>query len=275
MLTRFEAKIRSLEEWHRLREDWPRLFDPITADEIVESIARNGLTDPFTGYIDGAGVRIESKNYWETIIAAGLNSRQRAAILVLRELMRGRHPPTSVYASEAVSPLGRQLKTHLADCVCSEYLPTSKERKEFPDVLHQDIMNMSFRDESFDIYLSCDVLEHVPDLFRSIREAWRIVKPGGVFMGTVPFAAGKRKTVVRAKLDDGEIVHLMEPLFHDNPTRPEEGSLVFHIPAWDFFSLCREAGFEDAYMHLILSRAHGVISTDPSAFVMVFVATKA
>lgn len=36
-------------------------------------------------------------------------------------------------------------------------------------------------DETFDIVLCCDVLEHVDDLERVIREISRVLKPGGVF----------------------------------------------------------------------------------------------
>ena len=42
--------------------------------------------------------------------------------------------------------------------------------------MHQDVQALSFSDDSFDIYVSCEVLEHVPDMDRAISEAARILK---------------------------------------------------------------------------------------------------
>ena len=175
-----------------------------------------------------------------------------------------------VYASEAISPLAQRLQEYLQDdFVGSEYLPTESDRKQHPNVLHQDIHNLSFDDDSFDAYISCDVLEHVPDLRQAINEAARILKPGGVFIGTVPFAPGRQDTIVRARMTDDGIEHLEEAQYHGNPTRPEEGALVFQVPAWDFMDHCREAGFEDPCLRLVLSRKHGVFAKGTS-FVITF-----
>ena len=41
--------------------------------------------------------------------------------------------------------------------------------------------NMPFESESFDVVICCDVLEHVDDLEKTIHEAARVLKPGGMF----------------------------------------------------------------------------------------------
>ncbi len=41
---------------------------------------------------------------------------------------------------------------------------------------------LPFRDASFDLVYCCDVLEHVRDLDRSIAEAARVLKPGGLYL---------------------------------------------------------------------------------------------
>lgn len=41
---------------------------------------------------------------------------------------------------------------------------------------------LPFPDASFDIVSCCDVLEHIPDWQAAIREAARLLKPGGVFL---------------------------------------------------------------------------------------------
>ena len=50
-----------------------------------------------------------------------------------------------------------------------------------------DISNMdTVQDESVDCVIACDVLEHVPDHMKGIREIYRILKPGGYCILTVP-----------------------------------------------------------------------------------------
>jgi SAM-dependent methyltransferase len=41
-------------------------------------------------------------------------------------------------------------------------------------------------DESFDIVIACDVLEHVPSDLAAMRELHRILRPGGTAILTVP-----------------------------------------------------------------------------------------
>ena len=51
-----------------------------------------------------------------------------------------------------------------------------------------DALNLPFDDDSFDVVLISEVLEHVPEDARAIAELTRILKPGGVAAVTVPRA---------------------------------------------------------------------------------------
>lgn len=55
-----------------------------------------------------------------------------------------------------------------------------------PDVLWDGSV-MPFEDESFDVVISTEVLEHVPNPDSYLREVKRVLKPGGMFFFTVPF----------------------------------------------------------------------------------------
>lgn len=55
-----------------------------------------------------------------------------------------------------------------------------------PDFLWNGI-TMPFEDNCFDVVISTEVLEHVPDPDRYLLEVKRVLKPGGKFFFTIPF----------------------------------------------------------------------------------------
>lgn len=50
-----------------------------------------------------------------------------------------------------------------------------------------DVMSMPFKDSSFDCVFCFETIEHVKNPFIAIAEIKRILKPGGVFIGSTPF----------------------------------------------------------------------------------------
>ena len=65
----------------------------------------------------------------------------------------------------------------------------------------------------------------------------------------------------------------MEPEFHGDPVHPEQGSLVYQIPAWNLLDQARQAGLRDPAIHWIAAPSYGVLGQELPA-VMVFVAQR-
>src|SRR4030095_5272548 len=53
-----------------------------------------------------------------------------------------------------------------------------------------DMQRMSFADSSIDLIIHSDTLEHVPDSKAALKESWRVLKPGGHLVYTVPIVIG-------------------------------------------------------------------------------------
>ena len=80
------------------------------------------------------------------------------------------------------------------------------------NVLSQDLTQLTFDDDSFDLVISEDVLEHVQDLRRALSEVRRVLRVGGHFIFTIPYN-DTHKTRIRARLDaDGKVREIFPPV---------------------------------------------------------------
>lgn len=192
--------------------------------------------------------------------ACQLNTRQRVIAARVRQFVAARAGARAdVYLMEQVTPIFAWLKDNVAGArfVGSEYLGPSLAGGAVRDgVRHEDVERLSFPDAAFDLVVSDDVLEHVNDPLRALREVLRVLRPGGVLLLTVPFDPASDANVRRAELSGGGVKHLLPAVYHGNPVS-QEGSLVFTDFGWELLAQIREIGFRDVAMHLYWSRAHG------------------
>jgi len=155
-----------------------------------------------------------------------------------------------VYAMESVTSFFAYLNGKYPEwrVVGSEFMGPDIESGTYIDgIRHEAVESLSFVSESLDLIVSNDVFEHVPDLIRGLGECARVLRPGGRLSFTIPFHYRADSTVRRARINNGVVEHLADPVYHGNPVS-EDGSLVFHDIGWDVLDICRTAGFRDAYV---------------------------
>lgn len=107
----------------------------------------------------------------------------------------------------------------------------------FPDILSgsihevhgcrsENIENLSFENDMFDIFISQDVLEHIFNPRQAFKEIHRVLKKGGAHIFTVPIVNKAKKSFIRAERSlNGKITYRAESVFHGNPI-DNQGSLV-------------------------------------------------
>ncbi len=264
----FEQAFSDLRSWREWLTQNPWCLRPEYREAVIASIRHHGFEAPWQGHAAPGEIDIDPANLRESLVFKGLNSRCRAVVQLISRA--GLPESASVYAPESVTPLATLLKSRFSSFVGSEYLPTENEKKSFPGTRHEDVQALSFTTASLDLYVSCEVMEHIPSPGEALKEAARVLRPSGTFLATFPFRIVDEATVVKAVLENGTVRFLTEPEYHGNPVDPQ-GSLVFQIPGWDIIPLALQSGFSRAEMVMVSSRRHGTIAELPIA---VFRATR-
>jgi SAM-dependent methyltransferase len=257
------------------RFDWRSLLRRFTAGPEQAALPGKPLTGtcPVCGR---SGVRFHpfTDNLRESgaCSSCGASNRQRQMALMLRRELRQRPrgrlalpAQLRLYSAEASGAL----HAALADApghVCSEYWGTAyASGTTVNGIRHEDLQQLSFDDASFDIVLSSDVLEHMPDAYCAHREIFRVLRRGGRHIFTVPFR-GAPCDDVRAKLVPSGIEYLAEPLYHGDPVRPGEGVVVWRIFGEEMFSHLQDIGFA-AMMVRLHEPQFGIIGDSALVFI--------
>jgi SAM-dependent methyltransferase len=235
--------------YEKFDPDQPSFFDH-ALDEIISNHALQEGQLPGFCNLSGTATyfAVTDSNLRENIIANSSRSinRYRQMVCAL-SLALFDHPYASlvditlyinhknlkVYTAEANSSFFSYLKQYLRPELLfySEYFGDEYKSGELVNgIPHQDLQATSYGDEAFDIILTTDVFEHIPDALKAEREVVRILKKNGIYCFSVPVGGYYEKDIVLADLDEhGQIRYYAEPQYHGDPVRPEEGILVFRI----------------------------------------------
>jgi SAM-dependent methyltransferase len=106
---------------------------------------------------------------------------------------------------------------------------------EYGTSTQQNIEKMTYEDNSFDLLLHSETLEHVNDSAAAADECRRVIKPSGLVLFTVP-VIWSRATRRRADAEGDAIEHLLEPSYHG---RQDAGYLVVYEYGRDLDAVLR------------------------------------
>jgi SAM-dependent methyltransferase len=121
--------------------------------------------------------------------------------------------------------------------------------KERDGIRCEDLRDLTFQDDAFDLVISSDIFEHVRDPMRAFAEVFRVLRPGGFHIFSVPLRwPFPPRTKARVDWSGPEDVFLCPPTYHGSPTDPE-GSLVYTDFGMDLPEELRGVGFVTQVHH--------------------------
>lgn len=208
-------------------------------------------------------------------VSCGATNRQRQVAWALLKLLS--HGPGGslsklstlkirIFHAEAAGPIHEALVGNPSYC-CSEFIGYDRLPGEAVEgTRHEDVQDLSFADNSFDLVITTDILEHVPDPYRAHREIFRALRMGGSHLFTVPFLHAEMLDQERCRVGaDGEITHLLEPQYHHDPLR-DGGALVYRLFAMEMLVRLAQIGFTTT-MYDARSPRHGIYGNNAFVFV--------
>lgn len=167
----------------------------------------------------------------------------------------------TVYELSARGPLVRYLNRKCKNLTTSEFYPHVKLGDSYNGVLCQDVQNLTFESNSFDLATSTDVFEHVPNDVLGLKNIYRVLKPGGKAIFTVPLCG--EITVQRAMCtDSGKIEHILPPEYHGDPIASTGKILAFRNYGYDLLDLLSSVGFKTSKIASPLSSIYWGIKRD-------------
>lgn len=134
-----------------------------------------------------------------------------------------------------------------------------------PNYFNINLEKIDFKNESFDIVLTSDVMEHVRNCDSAHAEIYRILKPRGVYIFNVPYNENSQENIKLVDTSTDQDEFLCKPQMHGDPL--SGGILAYRVFGRELISKLEKIGFRVEFLRI----------EQPSSLVIngdVFVATK-
>jgi 2-polyprenyl-3-methyl-5-hydroxy-6-metoxy-1,4-benzoquinol methylase/GT2 family glycosyltransferase len=119
------------------------------------------------------------------------------------------------------------------------------------NITNQNLEELTFADNTFDIVITSDVMEHVRLDDKAHQEIKRVLKPGGAYLFTVPHFRQTRETLVRVAVvdpaDPTKDQFLMQKEYHGDANSEECRALSYRAYGTDLDERLQELGFSVDY----------------------------
>ncbi|MDA7422540.1 class I SAM-dependent methyltransferase [Tritonibacter multivorans] len=133
--------------------------------------------------------------------------------------------------SPADRSISSVMRREAANYVGTQYWPDRKAGQFYDGYRCENLEQLTFEDETIDLHVHLDVLEHVNSPKACFEEMERTLRPGGKIIFTTPVAIDKAKTERRALYTESGVQHLFEPEYHGNPISDQGALVTFHYGA--------------------------------------------
>lgn len=196
-------------------------FSPVLWPELVDEW---GLSPEEHSYVD--------RQQGQRCATCGASLRSRAlAMAILRTL--GARGPLTAFVRSVRGRLLRVLEVNGAGELSPVF--ARKRRHELRSYPELDMMAMNLPDDTYDLVIHSDTLEHIPDPVKGLSECLRVLKPGGACCFTVPTIVGR---LTRSR--DG-----LPPSYHGNESERPDDYLVRTEYGADAWRHVLQAGFAE------------------------------
>jgi len=152
----------------------------------------------------------------------------------------GVNPPIRLYDTQPpfhYEPCAYPIPEYLGLCDWIE-LHLSSYKPDLPlgtmlsqTIANQNLERLTYPDAYFDIVITSDVMEHVRLDDKAHGEIARVLKPGGIYLFTVPHNWEWERNLIRVRVDDpGRLendVHVLPPEYHGDANGDGTGILAF------------------------------------------------
>lgn len=187
--------------------------------------------------------------------------RERAVALVLKRLLPEWQHVRIHESSPSPRGVSELLRKYCKNLIQTQYYPDVPSG-EFKDGFRcENLEKTTFPDEHFDVVISQHVMEHVFDPAAVYRDVWRTLRPGGLYIHSVPIYKTMVHTVQRTALDPvtKEFIYIKEPVYHHNPAS-EEGAIVTFDYGYEYHD--QVASWADFSVEILRfnDRYHGIVA---------------
>lgn len=189
-------------------------------------------------------VSLKQSDFMTRCMSCGANAVNLSVISVIEKAFGASTRFAHAYELSTYGATHNYLRNNFDRFTTSEYMPTELKGAVIKGVRNEDIQDLTFAANSFDLITSNQVMEHVPDDIKGYQECLRTLKPGGRLLFTVPLY-DTPNTIKMAEVTSTGINFLQEPEYHDSRLAGPRSAVVF----WrhSFHDICdrvRAAGFK-------------------------------